>query len=77
MNCSDRVAKIMELLDLFDATFPNHLCKSAYLMGILIDLSCKSEEYYEDIDEQVRGLILWKTMTNQEEHPEDQEEILL
>jgi hypothetical protein len=68
-TCAERVDKLMKTVELFDSTFPNHLCKSGYLTGILIELSCESEELYLSIDNKLRGLILWKTMVDLEEFP--------
>ena len=54
MDCAERVHNIMETLDIFEATFPNYISKSGYLMGVLIDLSCKSDEFYEIIDKKIQ-----------------------
>lgn len=76
MTCAKRVANLMKTMELFESTFPTHVCQSGYLSGILIDLACTSDELYAKIDEKLRGLILWKTTCNLEDGAEDDPERL-
>jgi hypothetical protein len=64
MTKQERIDKLMVTLDLFDSTFPNHTYKSGLLFGILLDLVAESNELFEVIDHKLRGIILWKAMSN-------------
>ncbi len=59
-TCAKRVLDLMKTVELFESAFPNYASQSAYLLGILIDMSCTSDEYHNEINNKLKKLISWQ-----------------